>query len=473
MRDAYAVADVRTAEERLLAEVAEGALMQRAAAGLAAACVDMLTGVRGRLYGSRVLVLAGSGNNGGDALYAAARLARRGASVEALLLSPGRTHPGGLAAFRAAGGTVVDAVDPDAPPDLLLDGVVGIGGSPGLRPEAAHAWSSVDPARTTVVAVDLPSGIGADDGGVDGPHVTADLTVTFGAHKPGLLVGPGSRAAGAVHLVDIGLGPYLPDRPALRALTAADAAGLMAALAPGPADHKYTRGVVGVAAGSDDFTGAGLLAVEGASCGLAGMVRYAGPDRVADLVRLRRPEVVVGRGRVQCWVVGSGGGGDAEQVLGWARADGVPLVVDADALQHLDGPLAVPALLTPHAGELAGMLGVDRTEVEADPLRHARDAAGRYDAVVLLKGDATVVAAPDGETYVNTTGTPWLGTAGSGDVLAGLAGAVLAADGRPLESGALAAWLHGAAATLASGGGPLTAGAVANALPAVARDLLS
>ncbi len=247
-------------------------------------------------------------------------------------------------------------------------------------------------------------------------------------------------------------------------------ADTLADVAPGPGDHKYTRGVVGVAAGSAEFTGAGLLATAGASCGLAGMVRYDGPREVADLVRVRHPEVVVGAGRVQAWVVGSGGGGDARAVLERARGDGVPLVVDADALQHVQAPLDVPALLTPHAGELAGVLGVERAEIEAAPLRFARDAAERLGAVVLLKGNRTVVTDGD-RTYVNTTGTPWLGTAGAGDVLAGLCGALLATLHDPLLAGAVGAWLHGAAATLAGAGGPVVAGDVATALPQVLREL--
>ncbi|MDF2967413.1 MAG: NAD(P)H-hydrate epimerase [Nocardioidaceae bacterium] len=470
-----------------MATLPDGALMQRAAAGLAAACVDLLVQSRGRVYGARVLVLAGSGNNGGDALYAGARLAGRGAAVEALLLSPDTTHGAGLAALRQAGGRVVDAVAADRPADLVLDGIVGLGGTPGLRPEAAEVWQECRRLRdrngATVVAVDLPSGVGADGGAVAGDRVEADVTVTFGAYKVGLLAGPGARDAGAVHLVDIGLGSYLePTGGDFRALTADDVASLLGQhLEPAPDDHKYTRGVVGVAAGSAQYTGAGLLAVEGASCGLAGMIRFAGPDEVADLVRVRRPEVVVGRGRVQSWVVGSGGGGDAEQVLGWAREEQVPLVVDADALQHLSGRLGVPAVLTPHAGELAGMLGVERQEVEADPVGAAHDAADEFGAVVLLKGNRTVLTEPGSSsqaparprrTFINTTGTPWLGTAGAGDVLAGLAGAVLAADGRPLESAAVAAWLHGAAAVHAGAGGPIVAMDVAAALPRVIRDLV-
>ncbi len=474
-RRAYTAEQVRRAEQPLLDSQPEGLLMQRAAGGLAASCALYLGGV----YGRRVLVLAGSGANGGDALHAAARLAVRGARVEAVLLRPDRVHPGGLAAFRAAGGTVVDAppaVGGGSPPDLVLDGIVGLGGTPGLRGDAVAAWRAVEDLGCPVIAVDVPSGVGVDDGGIDGPCVRADLTVTFGALKIGLLVGAGARAAGAVHLVDIGLGPHLGAPPVV-SLTADAVAELLAPTVPGPSDHKYTRGVVGVAAGSSEFTGAGLLAVAGACCGLAGMVRYTGPAAVADLVRGRHPEVVVGAGQVQATVVGSGGGGEAGSALGRARRDGVPLVVDADALGHLDGPVGGPAVLTPHAGELARMLGRERAQVEADPLGAASEAADRYAAVVLLKGDRTVVVPPRdggrrGPVYVNGTGTPWLGTAGTGDVLAGLCGTLLAAGLPPVHAGAVGAWLHGAAGRSARRHGPVVASAVAAALPGVIGRLL-
>ena len=158
-------------------------------------------------------------------------------------------------------------------------------------------------------------------------------------------------------------------------------------------------------------------------------------------------------------------------MLAEARADGVPLVVDADALALVDGPVGVPAVLTPHAGELARMTGADRADIEAAPLRHAREAARTYDAVVLLKGRHTVVARPDGRARVTTTGVPWLATAGAGDVLAGLIGALLAAGLEPFDAASVGSWLHGAAATYASQGGPLTAPDVARAIPAVVRDL--
>jgi len=458
MLRAHTVADVRRAEADAMARLPEGALMQRAAAGLAAAVLDLLGGG----YGHRVLLLVGPGDNGGDALWAGARLAARGARVEALLLAD-RVHQAGLAALRGAGGTAArDLGDLDPAPDVVVDGIVGIGGRPGLRPDAVAALEAY--AGVPVVAVDVPSGVEVDTGRLEGPHVRADLTVTFGTHKVAHLVDPAATASGALHLVDLGLGL---GEPAVEALQPADVRALLPR--PGDADHKYTRGVVGVRAGSGTYPGAALLAVAGANTGLVGMVRYVGPEGIADTVRSVHPEVV-GEGRVQAWVVGPGGGDDAARMLTEARADGVPVVVDADALRHVGG--TVPGcVLTPHAGELAAMLGVDREEVEAAPLEHARAAARRWDCVLLLKGHHTLVATPDGRVRVTTTGVPWLATAGAGDVLSGLIGALLAAGLEPYDAASVGSWLHGAAATEASGGGPLTASRVAVQIPRLVRDL--
>ncbi|HEU4568688.1 MAG TPA: NAD(P)H-hydrate dehydratase [Marmoricola sp.] len=461
MRAAHRVQDVRAAERALMDRLPPGTLMQRAAAGLAAAIADLLD----QVYGARILVLAGSGDNGGDALHAGARLARRGAAVEAVLLSD-HAHAEGLAELRRRGGRVVTLGEAHEP-DVVIDGIVGIGGRPGLRPEAERAVGRFPGAL--VVAVDVPSGVDVDTGELDGAHVTADLTVTFGTHKPCHLVDPAAAACGTVELVDLGLD--LPE-PAVTALQAADVAGLLPR--PEPSGHKYTRGVVGVRAGSRRYPGAAVLCTSGAASGLCGMVRYvpsAGSEAVADAVRARHPEVVAGEGRVQAWVVGSGGDSDAEAALTAALDDRVPVLVDADALQHFRAT-GVPAVLTPHAGELAAMLRVDRVEVEARQLEHARAAADRYDAVVLLKGRHTVVAAPDGRVRVNTTGTAWLGVAGAGDVLAGLVGSLLAAGLGPFDAASVGAWVHGAAATYAGAGGPLSAPAVADAVPEVVRLLL-
>jgi hydroxyethylthiazole kinase-like uncharacterized protein yjeF len=351
------------------------------------------------------------------------------------------------------------------PFDVVLDGIVGIGGRAGLKPEAVAALDAL--AGVPVVAVDVPSGVDVDTGELGDSFVSADVTVTFGTHKTALLVDPAAQAAGAVRLVDIGLD--VPPAP-VEALQADDVAVLLPI--PDADAHKYTRGVVGVRAGSATYPGAGLLSVAGASCGLAGMVRYVGDREVLDLVRAAHPEVV-GAGRVQAWVVGSGSADGARGTLEEALADDVPLVVDADALAYADLARGRPAVLTPHAGELAAMVRADRTEVEARPLAHARAAAATYDAVVLLKGRRTLVAAPDGRVRVTTSGTPWLATAGAGDVLGGLVGALLAGGLTPYDAASAGAWLHGAAATLASRGGPIVAGEVAHALPGLISTLLN
>lgn len=456
MRRAYDVEAVRAAEGRLLDALPAGALMQRAAAGLATVCAALL----GRVYGARVTLLVGSGNNGGDALYAGARLAARGARVDAVLLSD-RPHPEGLEALRRAGGRVVRAVDGDT--DLVVDGIVGIGGRGGLRDPAAAAVEAL-PDHAWVVAVDVPSGVDASSGEVAGGAVRADVTVTFGTLKPGLLVDPGAGHAGVVELVDIGL-----DLPAARVevLQASDVRRMLPR--PSRETDKYRRGVVGVAAGSEQYTGAAVLCVGGALRGGAGLVRYVGADAPAALVRSRWPEVVVGAGRVQAWAVGSGGGGDAAGRLATAARDGVPVVVDADALAGLgdsDVGADAPLLLTPHAGELARLMDVDREDVEARRLHHATHAAERLSAVVLLKGSTTVVAHPDGRVRVNPTGTPSLATAGSGDVLAGLCGALLAGGLDPFDAGSVGAWLHGLAGRLAAdGGATVSASDLVEALP--------
>ena len=448
---------VRAAEAALMATLPEGALMQRAAAGLASAVLDLL----GRAYGSTVVLLVGAGDNGGDALYAGALLARRGVRVLAWSLSD-TPHAAGLAALHRAGGRSITEA-PRQEPDLVVDGIVGIGGRPGLRPNAQQALGVL--AGVPVVAVDVPSGVDVDTGELAGTAVRADVTVTFGTLKVALLADPAAELAGVVHLVDIGLD--LPESD-VESLQAADVAALLPR--PDPQAQKYTRGVVGVRAGSVTYPGAGVLSVAGAASGLCGMVRYVGGAR--DQVLAAHPDVVTEKGRVQAWAVGSGGGADVATMLAEARADDVPLVVDADALVLVDIPVSVPAVLTPHAGELSRMIWAERADIEAAPLRHARQAAAEYDAVVLLKGRHTVVARPDGRARITTTGVPWLATAGAGDVLAGLIGALLAAGLEPFDAASVGSWLHGAAATYASQGGPLTAPDVARAIPAVVRDLL-
>jgi hydroxyethylthiazole kinase-like uncharacterized protein yjeF len=308
--------------------------------------------------------------------------------------------------------------------------------------------------------------------------VAADVTVTFGCLKPGLLAGAGAQQAGLVELVDIGLAPHLTDPPLLRLVTLAEAAAHWPR--PRASDDKYTRGVLGIAAGSATYPGSAVLAAAGALAGPAGYVRYAGA--AADAVRAVHPEVVCTEsvreaGRVQAWVVGSGLGTDleAERTVRHILSTDLPVLLDADAItlagQHpewLRGREA-PTLLTPHEREfarIAGPLGGDRA---GDVLR----AAQAFDATFLLKGGHTIVAGPHSPTaYVSAAGTPDLGTAGSGDVLSGLAGALLAAGVPALEAGAFAAFAHGLAGRIAAAGGPVSASAVAASLrPAVATVL--
>ncbi|MFJ5969802.1 NAD(P)H-hydrate dehydratase [Streptomyces sp. NPDC093060] len=475
MRTAYSVETVRAAERELMARLPEGALMQRAAAGLAAACADLL----GRVYGSRVVLLVGSGDNGGDALYAGARLARRGAGVTAVLLArPERTHSEGLAALLRAGGRVAaDGAAEEAVEraDLVVDGIVGIGGKGGLRPDAEALAGAVERSRAVVVAVDLPSGVEADTGEVRGTALRADLTVTFGTHKPGLLVDPAREYAGSVRLVDIGL--ELPPDAELEALQHADVARLLPL--PVVESDKYRRGVVGIAAGSARYPGAAVLAVSGALRGGAGAVRYVGP--AAQAVIARYPETLVSdqgpakAGRVQAWVVGPGAGDDAATVAEVLSAE-VPVLLDADGLRLAERNAVrgrtAPTLMTPHAGEAAALLGVPREEVEGARLASARELAAVYRATVLLKGSTTLVAdSGGGAVRVNATGTGWLATAGSGDVLSGLAGSLLAAGLSALDAGSVAAYLHGLAGRFAADGAPAGAHDVAERIPEAWRDV--
>jgi len=500
MRNAHAVADIRAAEQALMARLPPGTLMQRAAAGLAAVCAGLVP----RVYGSRVVVLAGSGDNGGDALYAGARLARRGARVLAVAAGT-RVHEAGAGALLAAGGLVSGPGDPGLPAamnaaDLVLDGLLGIGGRGGLREPQAALAALAEAARTAggtrVVAVDLPSGVDADTGEVAGAAVSADVTVTFGTWKTGLLVDPGAAHAGLAQLADIGLAPCLP-APAAVAYGAGDVAALLPR--PGRESDKYRRGVLGVVAGSDRFTGAAALAVGGALRGGAGMVRLVSAEAAAAVVRQHWPEAVItvtgtageeigAVGRVQAWLAGPGMGTDeqARRRLAAVLATDLPVLVDADGLTLVAGSPALvaqrqaPTLLTPHAGELARLLRAGAADVASRRIEHARTAARTFGCCVLLKGSTTVIAAADDSPLlVNPTGTGWLATAGTGDVLSGLAGALLAQGLDVREAAAAAAFLHGISARYAAGGAdpfpgaeaPIGAGDVIDALPDAIRGV--
>ncbi|HEV8175328.1 MAG TPA: NAD(P)H-hydrate dehydratase [Actinoplanes sp.] len=482
MRLAWRVADVRAAEKALMATLPDGALMQRAAAGLARRCA-LLLDETGGVYGASVLLLVGSGDNGGDTLYAGASLAARGARVRALLLNPERVHLAGLTALRRAGGYTIRDLPDRA--DLVLDGIVGIGASGGLRPPAAAIVAALGDLRdrvgerTPVVAVDVPSGVAVDTGHVPGDAVTADVTVTFGCLKPAHVVGPAATRAGLVDLVDIGLRPMLRAAPAIRVPDAADIAAWWPR--PGPASDKYSRGVVGIATGSATYPGAAVLSVSGALAGPTGMVRYAG-SAAPDVVRAHPSVVAVPRvseaGRVQAWICGSGLGTDdaARTELRSVLATSLPVVLDADALTLLvDGQHAAdlrrdaPLVITPHDGEFKRLAG---EAPGADRVAAACKLAAWINGVVLLKGDRTIVATPAAEAWANPTGTPALATAGSGDVLAGMLGSLLAGGLAPERAAIAAAYVHGLAGRRAAEDGPVTSPDVANALRPVLADLL-
>lgn len=551
MLRAYTSQSVRLAEEPLIA--AGAPLMAEASAALAAQILGLMRAHGARSSGTTVLALIGAGNNGGDALYAGALLARRGAAVHAALVTA-NSHPEGLAAARSAGVTVHHLVVGDDGLDLAtlaelarrcgvwVDGITGIGARGALREPLAGAVALLDhehaasPDAPLVIAVDVPSGVGVDDGSLPGPVLRADLTVAMGAAKPAHLTPPAEALSGRVEVIDLGLLPGLlaGDEPVVARLEPGDVADLW----PTPAadGHKYSRGVLHAVAGSRGYPGAAVLVVEGAVRTGVGMVRIDASQEVVAHVLARRPEAVPGEGRAQAHVLGPGIEVDdalarrlTALVLDASRA-GEPVVLDASALPLLSRPeladLPASVVLTPHAGELATLLSargeqVVRAEVEAAPARHARLAAEITGATVLLKGPVTVVAAPDGPLFAQNDGTAWLATAGAGDVLSGIVGALLAGHGDriaelaragenigPLVAplAAAAALVHGRAARVAAGqfavapvgsgearrasvraghggaanrrgrscvGGPIAALDVADAIPLVVRALLA
>jgi ADP-dependent NAD(P)H-hydrate dehydratase / NAD(P)H-hydrate epimerase len=444
MRHYYTVDAIREAEAPLLASLPEGGLMRRAAFGLATAISRELVRQAGGIVGRQVCAVVGSGDNGGDALWAATFLCRRGAAAAAVLLKPERTHKAALAAFRMAGGSVVESVP--ATTDLVIDGVGGISGSGPLRPDAAEVFANVS---APVVGVDIPSGIDVHTGATDGPHVHAALTVTFGGLKPVHALGD----CGRVELVDIGL-----DLPSTD-MVGFEAADVKARWpAPGPQDDKYTQGVTGILAGSATYPGAAVLCTGAAVAATSGMVRYAGS--AGQQVLSQWPEVIAApsaqaSGRVQAWVVGPGLGTDdtGAAALWFALETDLPVIVDADGLTilaaHPDlvAGRSAPTVLTPHAGEFARLAG---SPPGADRVAATRKLADQLGATVLLKGNVTVIADPGGPIYLNPAGQSWAATAGSGDVLSGIIGALLAAGLPAGEAAAAAAFVHARAANLSA-----------------------
>ena len=449
MRHYYSADAIREAEAPLLASLPDGALMRRAAYGLATAIIGELTARTGGVAGRRVCAVVGSGDNGGDALWAATFLRRRGVAADAILLNPERTHQQGPG-----------RVPPSRRPDRrkrrrgnrsrhrrrgrylrLRPAAARRGrGLRGGRRRRRSRWSpSTSPAASTCAT-----------GAITGPAVHAALTVTFGGLKPVHALADCGRVEADRHR----------PRPARHRRRSASTPADVAARwpVPGPHDDKYTQGVTGVMAGSSTYPGAAVLCTGAAVAATSGMVRYAGSAHSEVLAHW--PEVIASptpaaAGRVQSWVVGPGLGTDetGAAALWFALETDLPVLVDADGLTilaaHPDllADRRAPTVLTPHAGEFARLAGAPPGDDRVGATRKLADAFG---ATVLLKGNVTVIADPGGPVYLNPAGQSWAATAGSGDVLSGMIGALLAAGLPPARPPRLAAFVHARAAELSA-----------------------
>lgn len=461
---AYPSEVIRNAEVPLLE--AGVPLMARAARALANIALGMLTSDFGRVTGTRVTVLAGPGNNAGDALFAAAALARRGAAVTVITLFD-RTHAEGLAAARSNGAQVIDfsaamrsaestgagagrsalgaetartdALRELRRADLVLDGILGTGGRRGLPEHITALIADWAPHRIgRLIAVDVPSDLDPDTSDAE-QRLHADRTVTFGGLKSELVDPRAAAFTGPIDVIDIGL-DLDPDLAAAELLDSAD---LVADFPrPEPSGHKYSRGITGVLAGSEDYPGAGVLTTTSAVSAGAGMVRYLGSPLVAEFVIGIHPEVVSASGRVDAVVLGPGDPeSDYVQPVIDALTDTItPVVIDAGGLDMVARSETMagtwladrPLIITPHAGELARLLSrllgeiITASRIGEDPAGWARQAAELTGTIVLLKGHRTVVAAPDGFVVLPEPGPASLATAGAGDVLAGILGTLCA-----------------------------------------------
>lgn len=448
--------------------------------------------------GSRVAVVAGAGNNGGDGFVAACRLRDAGYRVGAHLLGDREKLKGDAAAAAAqwqgpvtTGRLVLDGVH------VVIDALFGAGLDRPVTGCALAAIAAMNGAGVPVVAVDLPSGINGTTGAVMGAAVNADRTVTFFRKKPGHLLLPGRDHCGAVEVAQIGI----PDTVLTAIAPAASENDPALWLAKFPvaaaSGHKYSRGHAVVVSGPRSHTGAARLAAMAALRGGAGLVTVATPGGALDInaaaslaVMVRRIDTaaelqaMLSDPRFRAVAVGPGSGvGDHTRALALAAlAGGRGVVLDADALTSFAGEPSAQlfaalrsnanAVLTPHAGEFHRLFDA---AVEAHPgaaaskLASARAAAAAAGAVVVYKGADTVIAAPCGRAAINANAPPWLATAGTGDVLAGLVTAHLAQGMPPFEAAAAAVWIHGAAAAAAGPG--MTAEDLAPRFPQVLRRL--
>lgn len=441
-------AQMRGAEDRVMAAGTDVHDLMRRAGQAVAEVAKRFTG------GCETLVVCGPGNNGGDGYVAVEALRRAGITVRVTAFAEPRT-PAAIEARRRWSGPV-EAWRDARPAPLLIDALFGTGLKTGLQDADAQRLLHLAEAANASIAVDLPSGTSADDGKFLWDVPRFDVTVALGAMKPAHLLYPAAGHMGRLVVADIGV-------PVESSLVVLERPGLSS---PGASDHKYTRGLVAVVAG--DMPGAARLAALGAARAGAGYVQVVGrdPGRLPAALVVREGWGGLDDERIDAIIVGPGlgRGAGAGALLDMALASGRPLVIDADGLKHLgDRRVGSPAILTPHEGEFATAFG----DVGGNKVERAREAARRTGAVVVLKGPDTVVASPDGRAAITDAASFDLATAGTGDVLAGVCGAMLAQLHDPFAAACAAVWLHGAAAR--SLAGPFVADDLAAALPAQVR----
>jgi ADP-dependent NAD(P)H-hydrate dehydratase / NAD(P)H-hydrate epimerase len=448
-------------------------LMERAGEGLAAV-------IGQHAPAGRIVIVCGKGNNGGDGL-AAARLLREAArEVDVLTVWPPDTLRGDTA-------TQLQRLPGDPPQpfaaelleraQMIVDALLGTGATGAPRAPAAEVIEAINAAKAPVVAADIPSGVDASTGEVEGAAIEAVATATFHRAKPGLWIRPGKAHAGRVHVIDIGTPRGAPVKPELGLISD----GVLADVPRrGPDSTKFTSGNVFVIGGSSGLTGAPTMSALAAMRSGAGYVTVGAPAHLESTFSSRLLEaMMVGLPSDEGWlapeavepalqaikradavVLGPGlGRTPAAQAFAremFERID-VPLVIDADGLNALAGVFPEdlpqrrwPTILTPHAGELGRLLDVDSSEVDAHRLRHAREAAHRSRAFVVLKGDDTIVSSPNGRVAISRGGAPALATAGTGDVLSGITGAMLAKRLPPAHAACAAVFAHVRAGQLAA-----------------------
>ncbi len=478
-------------------------LMENAGRAATSVCEELLVD----LPPGPVVVVAGKGNNGGDGFVVARWLHGAGREVRVCLLTKLDELSGDAginASFARRMGVPIQeetgrrAIDEHlAHATLIVDAVLGTGVSGEVRGPAREAIAAINAADAPVVAIDIPSGVHADTGAILGDAVEAHTTVSFALAKIGLYQHPGRAFCGRIIIAPIGMARELTDSDQLQTnlTTAADAATML----PGrrPDMHKGDAGRLLIVAGSVGMTGAAALTANGALRSGAGLVYVACPESLNDVLEMKctaaltRPmaetaerslalraldAILEAAEPVDAVVLGPGlsqNDESAELARRLAAEIELPMIIDADGLNAFAGRAedladrAAQTVLTPHPGEMARLTGASAGEIQSDRQAAARGLSARIGCVVLLKGASTVVAAPDGETWINPTGNDGLATGGSGDVLSGMIGAFLAGGAEPLRAGVAGAYYHGLAAQTATSPRAMMPGDILDALPNV------